>query len=274
MTTPCPKKASPPRHIPTAKLLQGLWERLVRERRGVLFLDYDGTLAPFRSNPYEATPYPGVPRRLDRLAALPCRLVLVTGRALESLLPLLKGVKNLPEIWANHGMEVMKPGKERMAYPVDSEARSRLDEARQWIEGKDWNLIYEAKPTSLAVHWRGRPEGEQRLFRQEVEKEFNRLAKDGRVHILPFDGGMELRVKGRNKGDVVRDVLSEEGDPPSAYLGDDITDEDAFASIRGRGIGLLVRDKWRETKAEGWLVPPSELLWFLDMWIMCLRGEN
>jgi trehalose-6-phosphatase len=53
----------------------------------------------------------------------------------------------------------------------------------------------------------------------------------------------------------------------AAYLGDDTTDEDAFAVLRGRGLTMLVRAEQRPSQAEYWLRPPQDLLAFLDAWI-------
>jgi trehalose 6-phosphate phosphatase len=53
---------------------------------------------------------------------------------------------------------------------------------------------------------------------------------------------------------------------PSAFLGDDLTDEDAFRKLKGRGMAILVRDEYRPTEAEVWLKPPHELLEFLEQW--------
>ncbi len=260
-----------PKDERTRELLIPFWKSLKKSSRAVLFLDYDGTLAPFQTDPYKAYPYPQVPTRLNGIAKLPCRLVLVTGRALDSIVPLLKEVNPLPEIWANHGMEVLKASGRIKRFPVDAQAKEVLQTAKAWLDDQNWGVIYEAKPTSIAVHWRGRTKEEQETFCRVTTERFKELSQSGLVEVLPFDGGMELRVKGRTKGDVVRDVLAEEGEVPAAYLGDDITDEDAFVAINGKGIGLLVRKDWRETKALGWLVPPEELIWFLDKWIMHLE---
>ena len=62
-------------------------------------------------------------------------------------------------------------------------------------------------------------------------------------------------------------VLSET--PPEsaiAYLGDDVTDEDAFRAVKMRGIGVLVRPEFRETVADVWLRPPDELVDFMARW--------
>ncbi len=259
-----------PRDHTTKALLDSFWPQVEISRKAVLFLDYDGTLAPFQTDPYRAYPYPQVPDRLNRIQRLPCRLVLVTGRAIDSIIPLLHQVDPLPEIWANHGMEVMKGSGEPKRFPVAAKAEAVLHNAKAWLDAQNWGVIYEAKPTSIAVHWRGRAKEDQVLFHKATTEKFRELSKGGLVDLLPFDGGMELRVRGRTKGDVVRDVLEEEGEVPAAYLGDDITDEDAFKTIKGRGVGLLVRDRYRETSADGWLVPPEEMLWFLDRFAACL----
>jgi trehalose-6-phosphatase len=92
------------------------------------------------------------------------------------------------------------------------------------------------------------------------------------VELLPFEGGIELRARGRNKADAVSDVLARSSpDAVCAYLGDDVTDEDAFAGIRGRGLAVLVAPELRRTGAHLWLRPPAELEWFLDRWASSCR---
>jgi trehalose-phosphatase len=87
-----------------------------------------------------------------------------------------------------------------------------------------------------------------------------------------FDGGVELRVPGRDKGTVVNAVLDEiAGTVAAAYLGDDQTDEDAFRALGDRGLKVLVRPEMRASEADLWLEPPDELLNFLDQWIEACR---
>jgi trehalose-phosphatase len=69
---------------------------------------------------------------------------------------------------------------------------------------------------------------------------------------------------------VVKSIIKEMGvKAVLAYLGDDLTDEDAFRALRGRGLSVLVRDSRRETAADLWVKPPQELLQFLEKWIEC-----
>jgi trehalose-6-phosphatase len=66
----------------------------------------------------------------------------------------------------------------------------------------------------------------------------------------------------------VAEVVSQERDDvPVAYLGDDLTDEDAFVALGNKGDSILVRGEVRASFARFWLRPPEELLGFLDTWI-------
>ncbi len=94
------------------------------------------------------------------------------------------------------------------------------------------------------------------------------------MHLLPFDGGLELRPTDRTKGTAVGQILAEEpATVPAAYLGDDLTDEDAFAAVGNRGFSILVRTEVRASCARFWLRPPEELLEFLDAWIAGSQGQ-
>jgi hypothetical protein len=65
----------------------------------------------------------------------------------------------------------------------------------------------------------------------------------------------------------VRTVLAESpAGAAVAFLGDDLTDEDAFRALSGRGLSVLVRARPRSTAADVRLAPPAELLAFLDAW--------
>ena len=92
--------------------------------------------------------------------------------------------------------------------------------------------------------------------------------------LVEFDGGLEIRVPGQDKGDAVRIIVSESHPGAAvAYLGDDQTDEDAFRALKGKGLAVLVRPQSRPTAAEVWLQPPQELIRFFEEWLRASRGE-
>jgi len=84
------------------------------------------------------------------------------------------------------------------------------------------------------------------------------------LETITFDGGLELRPLGCDKGTAVERVFQEMGNRTAmAYLGDDLSDEDAFRALKGRGLSVLVRHESRPTLADAWIRPPRQLLAFL-----------
>jgi len=250
------------------------FHRLGRAKSRVLMLDYDGTLAPFRVARDKAFPYPGVRTALEAIQEVgTCRLVIVSGRAMDDLIPLI-GLEKTPEIWGSHGWERMLTDGTRVAPELPRDAEQGLAEAIRWAEGAGLKDRLEPKPASVAIHWRGLGDDEIASIREQVSSGLGRTAGDRGLVLSDFDGGIELRVPGRDKGDAVGTILSESGkDTVAAYLGDDLTDEDAFEALEGRGLGVLVSPKLRKTAADLWITPPHELMDFLNMWARTLRGE-
>ena len=250
------------------------FEKLAQAPRAALLLDYDGTLAPFCVDPQEAKPYTGVRAALDALMAQhDTRVVLVSGRWTRDLLPVL-GLKQVPEIWGSHGWERRLPdGQVEMARPAEA-ALCALVEADGWIEkiqargGRS-----EFKPACLAIHWRGLDAAAATDIGNIVTENWALQARDSGLELHHFDGGIELRVPGRHKGDVVQTIRAEMPDALLAYLGDDVTDEDAFRALADTGLGVLVRSALRETEAGLWLSPPGELLDFLQRWVQVREGR-
>jgi trehalose 6-phosphate phosphatase len=248
--------------------LDKFFDQLALEDQTILFLDYDGTLAPFREDPDDAVPYPGIREILQKL--LDCtstRVVIVTGRYTRDIIPLL-AINSMPEIWGSHGLERLKPDGSYEVEDIDEHTRKGLQKAEEFISEHNFTHRLERKPGCLALHWRGLSEKEMNDLRQSVEEEWRAIAGHYKLLMKEFNGGLELRSPGKNKGNAVTEVLSESPQTKkAAYLGDDLTDEDAFASLKGRGLSVLVRKNWRDTRADLWIKPPEELVDFLNRWI-------
>lgn len=251
------------------------WQQLAKADRPVLLLDYDGTLAPFRVDRDQAIPYPGLRELLGEIhTETLTRLVIISGRAIDDLLPLL-GLDPPPEISGCHGWERMFSNGQRSTAALPASAQAGLKEALALLGEKNLDRRYEVKPASVAVHWRGLPVEEQARLRRETETTWNHLADRSGLQIHSFDGGLELRCPGKNKGTAIREILAEEETgTPLAFLGDDLTDEDGFREIKGRGLGLLVRQENRPTQADAHLRPPDELFAFLEKWRTTVRSTS
>ena len=258
-------------NLPAPPHLERLWTDLATKRHAALLLDYDGTLAPFQADPPQARPYPEIESLLNRIGGLPNdRLIIVSGRWLNDLRPLLK-LSFEPEMWGCHGRERRLSGGKSTFVPLREAAAAALAQADDWEEAVHaLGGRMERKPGSVAFHWRELSPGQRLALQEELSRLFAMLTPADELIWHEFDGGVELRASGADKGQVVRQVLAEMdagGDYCIAYLGDDYTDEDAFAALGDHGPGILVRETWRNTAATTWLRPPEGIIAFLNRWL-------
>ena len=248
--------------------LAGFYAELATAGERVLMLDYDGTLAPFKIRPDQAVPYPGITDLLDALMAQgDTRVVIVSGRRASEVAALLS-LRQPPEIWGAHGWERMSDDGSVIVQDTPDAIRQALESAEAGAEAfRRVGARLERKPASVALHWRGLPAIKIARLRTQVQEAWAPFAGEGLLELMGFDGGFELRAHGTNKEHAVKTVLSESGaDCIAAYLGDDLTDEDAFRALKGRGLAVLVRAEPRETLADLQLRPPRELIAFLQRW--------
>lgn len=254
--------------------LQDFWTSLKKTGKGILMMDYDGTLAPIDAHRKQAFPFPGVRERVRKITRSPdCRLVIVSGRWTTDLVGLLD-LDPVPEIWGCHGMERLHPDGLLETGDLHEQEILGLVEAVRWAISEGLKEISEKKPGCVALHY----ECDETLgpeLKERARKTWARIARNRGLDVHEFHGGIELRPPGYDKGNVVNTLLSEsEGDPVAVFLGDGLSDEDAFRAIKGRGLGILVSQEWRPTEAQAWLKPPGQLLDFLDTWSEICGGEN
>jgi trehalose 6-phosphate phosphatase len=257
----------------TINSISDLMGQIAVSTASILLLDYDGTIAPFQTDRRTAYPYPEVIPILDTI--LKCgksRVVIVTGRPVAEIGPLLRPLRNI-EIWGSHGLERLLADGTYLQTTLSPETAALLSRAESLLNTIGLAHRTEIKPGGLAVHWRGLPHGEVREIEASAEKELSYFGGGPELKLLRFDGGLELRVGHPNKGDAVAAILgSSKQETPVAYLGDDITDEDAFRVLNPRGLTVLVRSEYRTTNAQIWLRPPHELISFLERWSESICG--
>jgi trehalose 6-phosphate phosphatase len=248
--------------------LEPFLETVARASEAILLLDYDGTLAPFKTKRNEAFPYPGVVLLLQEIVrSCRTRLVVITGREANEVLPLLN-LYPRPEVWGIHGMQRMRIDGNTETKSLDQKTLDALSDADRWLQYQHLRELAEMKAGGVAVHWRGLSPSSIEDIRSRVLLGWSPIAERSGINLLEFDGGIEIRAREANKGNAVRTLVSETSPgTPLAYLGDDTTDESAFEAMNSRGISVLVRSTWRPTAAKFWLKPPGELLDFLNLWL-------
>ncbi len=207
----------------------------------ILLLDYDGTLAPFRLDRFQAWPWNGVRELLTRIRQQGrTRMTVITGRPAHEIAPML-GLDPPLEVWGLHGAEHLFPDGRRELEQASPEIQAKLDELRALLKRDSLGGLFEDKENGAVMHWRGASAQQARLIEERTRALFEPLARMEGLALLEFEAGLELRV-GRDKGGAVEAILREAGPgSPAAYLGDDITDEAAFRAVNKLGRARLER---------------------------------
>jgi len=259
----------------TAKKLRKFFDAFAGRTNPLLLLDYDGTLAPFRVDRFQARPWAGVRELLARIERQGrTRMAVISGRPAHEIAPLLQIDPPL-EVWGLHGAEHLSSDGSRELEQAPTATREKLDRLRALLRRDSLGGLFEDKENAAVMHWRGASPHKAKLIEQRTRALFEPLARMDGLKLLEFEAGVELRI-GRDKGGAVEAILrNAAGAAPVAYLGDDITDEAAFRAVNSRGphaLSVLVRRQWRETQADVWLRPPAELKEFLEDWLQA--GES
>ena len=253
-------------------LLDEFFEELSRKRERFLLLDYDGTLAPFREDRDNAYPREGFAEIIDAIIAeRKVTVAIISGRSIADLRRLL-GFVELPELWGTHGLERLSADGNYSMSKLDPEVEARLSTALDDLCNSFDTRRIEQKLGSVAFHVRGLPPMQAETSLREIRERWQPLTHGRRLVISNFDGGIELRATGSDKGRVVCEILSRaSGDFSAVYMGDDFTDEDAFIVIKNKGLSVLVREIYRPTNADLWLKPEGEMLEFLRRYYQTIR---
>jgi trehalose-phosphatase len=240
-----------------------VWERLGR-RPPVVCLDYDGTVAPIAPRPEAAILDAPMRETLERVAA-ELTLVVISGRDLDDVMHLA----SVAGAWyaGSHGFDVSGPGGFHYQHPgaiaalgaLDA-AADRLDVGLSGVEGA-W---VERKHFAVAVHYRQVAEADvPRVLAVYDEVAANaplrRSAGKMVVELRPdvdWDKGAALRY-------LLDDVLVAPHGRP-LYVGDDLTDEDAFAAVAADGVGVVVHGGDHSTAAQFSLADPAEVRTLLE----------
>jgi trehalose 6-phosphate phosphatase len=266
-TTPDEARSAP------GMALDAFWPRLRAAGQSFLMLDYDGTLAAFTPDRNQAWPYPGVNEALAAIVETRTRVVITSGRQAQEVVRLLPVTERL-EVWGCHGLERRGVDGTYELGSLTAETIAALAEAERLAEEQQLGIHLESKPGCLALHWRGLPPAGAAQLERMGHVLWHRFDGANGLGLHTFDGGLELRSELANKSRAVHTLLEKaEPDFALAYLGDDETDEDAFAALPEGALGVLVRPEWRATRALAWLKPPEELLAFLRDWTGTLQNS-
>jgi trehalose 6-phosphate phosphatase len=260
---------------PLAGVPRRLWRLVSLARHRLLMLDYDGTLAPFHVNRELARPLPHALELVGAIAAEPdTSVAVVSGRPLSEMERLLGP---LPvTLVGEHGWEMRLTDGSILRHPVSAALAERLDLAERTARDKGMGGLLERKRTGLVFHTRGVVGGElPRELEDQARALWQTVADGGQFSLQRIDGGIELRMCGRNKGTVALSLVSQSPEGTlSVFVGDDVTDEDAFAVVQGFGFGVRVGGSDRPTVAAAHLPTCDSVAEFLEEWLRVVRDAR
>lgn len=224
-----------------------LSSRLEQAARASVLLvatDFDGTVAPIVEEPAAAEMTREAAVALRILSELPqTHVAMISGRALEDLARRAQNAGRL-HLVGSHGSE-FEPGVTGKLSPA---AATLLDEISFELDALAAELpgaILERKPASLAFHYRNAdPQQAQPILARVLS------GPGARAGVQLRHGKMvvELSVVHTNKGVALDRLRQRLGATAVVFLGDDVTDEDAFATLRGPDVGVKVGEG--ESKAQ------------------------
>ena len=236
----------------------------------VLFLDFDGTLAPIAPHPDQAFLDPST-QRLVHSISKKIPVVLISGRAQADLKKRV-GLSGVTYV-GNHGFEI---SNRNFQFRMKNETQWRkfLKNIRCQLEQSLDNLPgvwIENKKVTLSIHYR--------LARREIrnkaslllQSQVKNLKDEGKIRLSSGKAVWEIRPPiDWNKGKAVLWVLKQPGFKRKwpLYIGDDQTDQDAMRLIRNKGVGIAVGPPEEKGAAHYTLDNPREvhllLKWFLQ----------
>jgi len=220
-------------------------------RRHLLLLcDFDGTLTPFDPDPRAVRLGEGMARVLGSLASRPdCTIGVISGRRLQDVRDRIT-VPGALYIAGFHGLEVHAPG-ETFLHPGASAAAATMREIADVLRPRIAHLpgvFIEDKDLSIALHYR-EAEPAVRVVAQSVFVDAARAALDaGRLRLLPGACVVELLPSiGWHKGSALQWIRERverlHGPTFTIYIGDDVTDEDAFRAVGPDGMTIGASDR-------------------------------
>lgn len=218
-----------------------LIERFAIEASPALYLDFDGTLARIVARPEQAELAPGVRDALIAIAEL-IPLGILSGRDLDDLVARV-GIDGIAYA-GNHGVEIQEPSGKREVVGLSSTFFRQLGFAEAALMarvGHFASVRIEQKQFAVAVHTRGASvvdATEASRMVLEMAGEWEQL------QLLVGKQVLELRPATRaDKGTALAGLTERAAAQYTIYVGDDTTDEAAFAVANEGGSGVLVLDE-------------------------------
>jgi len=219
--------------------------RVAASDRLLVALDFDGTLAPLEDEPMKARALPAAAAAVAALAALPdTPVAFVSGRSLHDLREIAEHADDAQIFLAgSHGAEFWVPGEGLLETDDDADAPALRDELRNEMTAQVGGLDgvwVEPKTFGFGIHTRVASDEDAQTARDAAD----RLVQERAPHWRRRTGHniVEYSFRHEGKDSAIASLRERLGATAVLFAGDDITDEDALASLGAEDLGIRVGD--------------------------------
>lgn len=204
-------------------------------------LDFDGVLAPLGDDPAAVTPLPEAVAAIQRLVAHGIPVAVVSGRDLASLSSVAQIGPGVLMV-GGHGDEWAEPARLEVSH-ADLDAHVDVVHAAavaaHRVAAAHPGAWIELKRTSVAVHVRRMPSHLRAAALAAARQALHGIPG---VRLLPGTDVLEATTTPADKGVAVQTLRALSGAAAVIFLGDDVTDEAAFARLGPGDLGIKVGD--------------------------------
>lgn len=245
-----------------------LTSRIPKLSTVLLALDFDGTLAPIVNNPADAAILPHAAQALNVLTRY-ATVAVISGRPLDELTPRFAGIEALTLI-GEHGRVWQHPNGS-VTDTTDTQLHTEqvacvYDRLCALLEHASGFTI-ERKPAGVAVHHRNATRDTVAQHRPAVLELLHAASTaDTKFRVLHGHAVDELLPDTVSKGAALAALCADRSELTPIAIGDDVTDEDAFAiALKHGGHGILVATTSRSSAASFRLAEPVDVATFLTL---------
>jgi alpha,alpha-trehalose-phosphate synthase [UDP-forming]/trehalose-phosphatase len=225
------------------KALHEALARVAASDRLLVALDFDGTLAPLEDEPMKARALPSAAAAVAALAALPdTPVAFVSGRSMHDLREIAEHADDDQIFLAgSHGAEFWVPGVGLLDTDEDEDAPALRDELRDQMAAEVGGLAgvwVEPKTFGFGIHTRVASPEDAQTARNAAD----RLVQDRAPHWRRRTGHniVEYSFRHEGKDSAVAALRERTGATAVLFAGDDVTDEDALASLGPNDLGIRI----------------------------------
>lgn len=222
-----------------------MWTDAIANEPLLLLLDFDGTLVPIAPHPDQIVVAAELPALLLGVRKRGHAVWIVTGRRARDV---SARVHDAVPVVGLHGLEW--PGEAPPARHPKLDAISARAEQEIASDPLLEGALVEDKGLSVALHYRAVAEGQQRRAAERLTALAREVVGgDDALNLLPGHCLVEVRPREASKGNAVKRLVAMHPARRPVYVGDDVTDEEAFAALGERGLGVRVSDHEVDTRA-------------------------